>query len=533
MFLNSNKVNMYPSSFRGDGNKDTNNNSQIYDIESKLATEKNLVGYYNRIPSNNSYVVSWSKDAKILECVIAGYYFRLNLNDAADIDSWTELWISVKTEELRVALELNSSTIDTQILTGFDDNKILDINDKFKGIELSSTEKAANVSSLHALTRTSTANDWKIAELSDVRFKTSHVGIVDENGITTKYLSDVIKYEDKKIKATIDEITSKTIVKPVEYKAGVSDITLDAESSKIEIQCHSSAAEEANDAPLILSSSFDNNLGFSNKIENVTSIQTNQELKKNLDEVNIGASNNRFTNLYVENVDASKKMTISNITANNSTTSSIGESNNYFYNAYITNVHSDKIDVSTLADVTTISSPTLNTSILNINGVAQITPKNIESVPSGLGNSNNRFSFGFINNLTTKNLTLDLDFQRLKSTTKLTSGTYELYLAKIRNKLTEYYSFSLLEVMSTSTGSSQISYAHANVAIGEAQDLGYAPTYFYAFQLKIESTLNTLNVYKFVDSAYEYTIPLDNDDEITIEDAKIAATYQVFYRKIF
>lgn len=599
MFLNSNKVNMYPSSFRGDTNKDANNNSLIYDIESKLATEKNLVGYYNRIPSNNSYVVSWSKDTKILECVIAGYYFRLDLNDAADISSWTELWLSVKTEELNVALELNRTTIDTQILTGFDDNKILDISDKFKGVELTENENtAANVSSLHALTRTSTTNDWKIVELSDIRFKTSHVGIVDKNDTAAKYLSDVLFYSNSKDDNNIDDtnrltlhvddgsIISRYTIKSADKPASVTTI-LPNEIIFYNREIPTNYAKIWQDTEV--NNDFKFNIGESNKsfanayIDNLTSDTISAKSEDTgltirnvvslecVEDADIGAADNRFTNLYVENVNASGKMTISNIVSN-STPSSIGAPDNYFVNGYITNVYSttitsselhaipggsdigtdsvsftngyinniyaSTIDVATLNNVDTIKSRDSSTSAININGVAQIIPKNISSdtdisVVSALGNANKRFSYGFIDNLTTKNLTLDSEFQRLRSTTRLETGTYELYLAKIRSTIIEYYSFSLLEVMSTSAESNQVSYAHANVAIETPLDSGVTPVYFYSFRLACESNLNSLKVFKFVDEDLGKNISLDDDAQVTIPGAKIAAKYQVFYRKIF
>lgn len=596
MFLNSDKVNMYPSSFRGDANKDTNNNSQIYDIESKLATEKNLVGYYNRIPSNNSYVISWSKDNNILECVVAGYYFRLDLNGAADINSWTELWLSVKTEELSVALTLNESTISTQILTGFDENKILDINNEFEGIELSSTENTAAVSSLHALTRTSTTNDWKIVELSDVRFKTSHIGIVDENDATTKYLSNVLFYSDSKDVNNIDNTNRLTLqVNDGSISVGYTTKSADKSASVTAILPNEinfyNREFPANYAKIWQDTTDGNNFKFNiGEIDKpftngyITDIYAtngyidvllSDSIFPNIMNATIGAADRYFANGYIDTVytdviqcttgaDIKKIASVESINGPGTqepalalkienvnsiapksiesdgviTPSTLGNSDKHWGSGYIDNIYASEVDVFTLNNVDSIKARTSPNSALNIDGVAQIIPKNLSGVAgvyvaSALGNPYKRFLYGFINNLTTKNLTLDLEFQRFRSNTKLESGTYELYLAKIRGSLTEYYSFSLLEVMSTSTESSQVSYAHANVAIGEAQSQGYAPTYFYAFQLKIESTSNTLNVYKFVDSDYEYNISLDNDDAITIEGAKIPAKYQVFYRKIF
>ena len=187
--------------------------------------------------------------------------------------------------------------------------------------------------------------------------------------------------------------------------------------------------------------------------------------------------------------------------------------NNHWNSGYIDNIHANKIDASTIENVTEIKSPESENATLRITGVTQIIPKATDFVSSGLGINNNRFSQGYFNNLTTQNLTVDSEFQRLRSNTKLDPGTYELYLTRDMSSRTDYYSFSLLEIIDK-TNNGWIAYAHANVAI---------------------PSVNTLEVFKLVNEDSGMNISLDDDTGVKIPGAESMApiTYKVFYRKIF
>ena len=129
---------------------------------------------------------------------------------------------------------------------------------------------------------------------------------------------------------------------------------------------------------------------------------------------------------------------------------------------------------------------------------------------------------------------MDSEFQRLRSNTKLDPGTYELYLTRDMSSRTDYYSFSLLEIIDK-TNNGWIAYAHANVAIPIPIAPAVFKTCFYSFQLKCAPSSNTLEVFKLVNEDSGMNISLDNDTGVKIPGAESMApiTYKVFYRKIF
>ena len=117
LYTSSTNVKMYPSSFRGDNVEQST--TKLYDVESRLATEKNLTGYYSRIASKDSYIIDWDKTSKVLKCIISGYYFELSLADflaRASVSSLTNIYAHIKVENREVTVAIKNTTFSTEML---------------------------------------------------------------------------------------------------------------------------------------------------------------------------------------------------------------------------------------------------------------------------------------------------------------------------------------------------------------------------------------------------------------------------------
>lgn len=561
-YLPSNKVKIYPSGFRG-----TDNKTNLLDPESRLVSEKNLTSGIKALTNNsiendnskNSFVISNDPiSSSNFEICIYGYIFKLDLTDfitnGAGKD-WTNIWAKIKLSNLEVSGLGNAEekvTVQTLVGNKVDstpNNNVLDVQESgeqgymFTGLDLNSEKfnLGSDEYQLHILTRTS--NGWIIPKGSKLLISTDRIGFAD----TAKSVSDILTYDDtvNNTGLTIKEIKS---IKPGNnanidigaannyFASGyIKDIY--AASGNIDNFISNTISPKIKPANIGTPGAYFDN-GYIDTINtNVIDCRNGADIKKIASVESIKGPEIETSALKVENVNSIVPKSIS---SNGVITSSmLGNSSNYWDSGYIDTIYAMKIDAPTIENVTEIKSPESETSSINITGVTQIIPKNISdgtgtSVASSLGNNGRRFSYGFINNLTTKKLTMDLEFQRLRSNTKLDPGTYELYLTRDMSGRTDYYSFSLLEIIDK-TNNGWIAYAHANVAIPIPIGPAVVKTYFYSFQLKCTPSSNTLEVFKLVNEDSGMNISLDNDTGVKIPGAESMApiTYKVFYRKIF
>lgn len=93
-YLDSEKVKVYPSSFRGTGT-----DNKLYNPESRLNTENNITRSIRAMSikdttDKSSYVISYTSG--ILKCVIYGYYFELDLTGESftDDDVYATIYVS-------------------------------------------------------------------------------------------------------------------------------------------------------------------------------------------------------------------------------------------------------------------------------------------------------------------------------------------------------------------------------------------------------------------------------------------------------
>lgn len=196
LYTSSTNVKMYPSSFRGDNVEQST--TRLYDVESRLATEKNLTGYYSRIASKDSYIIDWDKTSKVLKCIISGYYFELSLADflaRASVSSLTNIYAHIKVENREVTVAIKNTTFSTGMLEAVDGNDTtLDIENEFKGLGLSENSTEAGVTaSLHILTRADASSEWDAPKLEKARFTTEHLAILNSNGQVVKMFDDIMK----------------------------------------------------------------------------------------------------------------------------------------------------------------------------------------------------------------------------------------------------------------------------------------------------------------------------------------------------
>ena len=549
-YLPSNKVKIYPSGFRG-----TDNKTNLLDPESRLVSEKNLTSGIKALTnksigtdnSKNSFVISNDPiSSSNFEICIYGYIFKLDLTDfitnGAGKD-WINIWAKIKLSNLEVSgLGNTEEKVTVQTLVGnkvdsTPNNNVLDVQESsepdsmfmFTGLDLNS--KKFNLGSdeyqLHILTRTSLSEaSWSIPEESKLLISIDRIAFAD----AAKSVSDILTYE-----------TSKGV-----NIIGINEIEPFANGGTIGAQQQFKSANIGTITTETISAS---NFGAS---VNITNIATNK-IESTGTNSTIGTSDAYFYNGYIKNIASvesikgpeieTSALKVENvnsivpksINSNGVITSSmLGNSNKHWSSGYIDNIYANKIDAPTIENVTEIKSPEPENATLRITGVTQIIPKATGSVSSGLGINNNRFSQGYFNNLTTQNLTVDSEFQRLRSNTKLDPGTYELYLTRDMSSRTDYYSFSLLEIIDK-TNNGWIAYAHANVAIPIPIAPAVFKTCFYSFQLKCARSSNTLEVFKLVNEDSGMNISLDDDTGVKIPGAESMApiTYKVFYRKIF
>lgn len=549
-YLPSNKVKIYPSGFRG-----TDNKTNLLDPESRLVSEKNLTSGIKALTnksirtdnSKNSFVISNDPiSSSNFEICIYGYIFKLDLTDfitnGAGKD-WTNIWAKIKLSNLEVSGLGNAEekvTVQTLVGNKVDstpNNNVLDVQESsepdsmfmFTGLDLNS--KKFNLGSdeyqLHILTRTSPSEaSWSIPEESKLLISIDRIAFAD----AAKSVSDILTYETSK---------GLTIIGINDIEPFVNGGTIGADQQ----------FKSANIETITTETISASNSGAS---VNITNIATNK-IESTGTNSTIGTSDAHFDNGYIKNIasvesikgpetgtSALKVENVNSIVPKSIksngviTSSMLGNSDNHWSSGYIDNIYANKIDAPTIENVTEIKSPELENATLRITGVTQIIPKATGSVSSGLGINNNRFSQGYFNNLTTQNLTVDSEFQRLRSNTKLDPGTYELYLTRDMSSRTDYYSFSLLEIIDK-TNNGWIAYAHANVAIPIPVAPAVFKTCFYSFQLKCTPSSNTLEVFKLVNEDSGMNISLDNDTGVKIPGAESMApiTYKVFYRKIF
>ena len=569
-YLPSNKVKIYPSGFRG-----TDNKTNLLDPESRLVSEKNLTSGIKALTnksirtdnSKNSFVISNNPiSSSNFEICIYGYIFKLDLTDfitnGAGKD-WTNIWAKIKLSNLEVSglgNAENKVTVQTLVgnkVEGTQNNNVLDVQEStgsstymFTGLDLNSQKfnLAPDEYQLHILTRTSLSEaSWSIPEESKLLISTDRIAFAD----AAKSVSDILTYETSKGLTIIgiNEIepfaNGSTIGAHQQFKSAniktITTETISASNSGASVNITNIATNKiestgTNSTIGTSDTHFDN--GYINTIyTDVIDCKTGADIKKIASVESIKGPEIETSALKVENVNSIVPKSINSDGV--ITPSMLGNSTKHWSSGYIDNIYTSKIDARTIENVTEIKSPESETSSVNITGVTQIIPKNISdgtgtSVSSSLGNNSRRFSYGFINNLTTNKLTMDLEFQRLRSNTKLDPGTYELYLTRDMSSRTDYYSFSLLEIIDK-TNNGWIAYAHANVAIPIPIAPAVFKTCFYSFQLKCAPSLNTLEVFKLVNEDSGMNISLDDDTGVKIPGAESMApiTYKVFYRKIF
>ena len=563
-YLPSNKVKIYPSGFRG-----TDNNTNLLDPESRLVSEKNLTSGIKALTnksirtdnSKNSFVISNDPiSSSNFEICIYGYIFKLDLTDfitnGAGKD-WINIWAKIKLSNLEVSGLGNAGekvTVQTLVGNKVDstpNNNVLDVQESsepdsmfmFTGLDLNS--KKFNLGSdeyqLHILTRTSLSEaSWSIPEESKLLISIDRIAFAD----AAKSVSDILTYETSKgvniigINDIEPFVNGGTIGAYQQFKSAnigtITTETISASDSGTNVTIENIATNK------IESTGTTSTIGtseapFSNGYINTIYCTTDADIKKIASVESIKGPEAGTSALKVENVNSIVPKSInSNGVITPSMLGNNSNINNHWSSGYIDNIYANKIDASTIENVTEIKSPESENATLRITGVTQIIPKATGSVSSGLGINNNRFSQGYFNNLTTQNLTVDSEFQRLRSNTKLDPGTYELYLTRDMSSRTDYYSFSLLEIIDK-TNNGWIAYAHANVAIPIPIAPAVFKTCFYSFQLKCAPSSNTLEVFKLVNEDSGMNISLDDDTGVKIPGAESMApiTYKVFYRKIF
>ena len=318
-----------------------------------------------------------------------GYIFNLDLTEFITNGAgkgWTNIWAKIKLSNLEVSGlgdAENKVTVQTLVgnkVEGTENNNVLDVQEStgsstymFTGLDLNSEgfDLAPDEYQLHILIRNSISDDWRIPKASKLLISTDRIGFAD----TAKPISDMLTY---------DTIKGLTII-------GINEIEPSGDNSTIGAGKQFKSANIGTIIAETISAS-----------SNITAAQGEISASSatipliNVDTISARESG---ANVTIGNIETSK---IENIGPD----STIGTESKHFPTGYIDNIYATKINTSTVEDVTDITSPTSKTSSLNITGVTQIIPKDISdgtgtSVSSSLGNNSRRFSYGFINNLTT------------------------------------------------------------------------------------------------------------------------------------
>ena len=123
--LSSNSIKVYPTALRG--GIDYTEGSTIYDPESRLGTEFNLVNPVNRLTIDGSFVIS--NESNALEFSIHGYYFRVNsISDlTSQFSDYQNIYANIRIEEL------SNNSYRLKSLVSFEDGTSMNLDVEGKG----------------------------------------------------------------------------------------------------------------------------------------------------------------------------------------------------------------------------------------------------------------------------------------------------------------------------------------------------------------------------------------------------------------
>lgn len=119
-FFESKDVKVFPCAYRG--YKDTENNNRVvgFDIEAQMTSEYTLTNLYGKLSENKqSYIISYGSN--VLECVIGGYYFKIDI-DSIDENTLKQnkyLGIKLKTIDIEDQQQHGDSNRTSKILESF------------------------------------------------------------------------------------------------------------------------------------------------------------------------------------------------------------------------------------------------------------------------------------------------------------------------------------------------------------------------------------------------------------------------------
>lgn len=132
-FLDSASIQCYPTSRRGNG----------IDPESYILTERNVARFINSVTRGHNFIIGKSSgDSVMLECVIGGYFFKLNLTEVEGAtQTWSRVYAVIKTGEITLSIGDNSSVkTDVLLYSGeTSTDTILDDDNKFHGLLITDT----------------------------------------------------------------------------------------------------------------------------------------------------------------------------------------------------------------------------------------------------------------------------------------------------------------------------------------------------------------------------------------------------------
>lgn len=252
-YIKSKDIQIFPSAFRGQ----QEGVGTTYNPGSRLTTEYNLTSLASRMSSvHKSYVIEYNKSAPSKDILFSlnGYLFAIKMN-GGDINYFdefagsNEIWAKIKLVPISDNLDTDNTIETKPVLRPLSEDSLvlLDVDDEFVGLELTSTKP--DDSQFKVLKLFEKQNDnWFVPKSSYFRIYSEEVESKLTDGLSINDEFNVVRLTADKINnvritpasdiATLTIANNKTLTSHVDFTVGASSTN----TGKVTIQSAGSSA---------------------------------------------------------------------------------------------------------------------------------------------------------------------------------------------------------------------------------------------------------------------------------------------------
>ena len=168
--LDSDKVKVFPSAFRGNG----------INPESFLTSEGNLTAISSKVTSRHKNYVN--EDGSTLEIVLGGYLFKVAKSDiTSQFPSATTIYAGIKIDNLSTSYSGVSIPTLVAITEQSGSNHILDTDNHFMGLNFAESEGDLSGCTNKIKILDKSSGSWLVPEASKLKLTTYEIGDLDSN----------------------------------------------------------------------------------------------------------------------------------------------------------------------------------------------------------------------------------------------------------------------------------------------------------------------------------------------------------------